>query len=290
MISFSHRLEYAAFRLGGALIRALPLETASRLSGRGWRRFAPLTKRHRRALGHIAIAFPEKSFEEHEAIALGMWENLGRVFAESFHLDRISREGRVSFAPGSEPDRILPPDRKFIACAPHLGNWEAAAIGMQMAAARTAGIYQRIKNPLVDEYVRRLRAPFYPGGLLAKHSDAGRRVLAHVKAGGAFATMADLRDMQGLYVPFFGRPAPSTGFPALAARTLSVPLYAAMIARHPGNGKQVRFRITLRRIEVARTQDRNADIKAATAALQTSFEEFIRQHPDQWMWAHRRWG
>lgn len=278
------------FRATGALIRALPLETASRWSGAGWRAVAPLLSRHKRAMGHIAIAFPDKTFEEHERIALGMWDNLGRTFAESFHLDRLARQDRVVFAPGSEPDAVLPPDRRFIASAPHLGNWEVAAIGMKMAGARSAGVYQRIKNPLVESYVRRMREKLYPGGLMAKNSGAARQVLAHVKAGGAFATMGDLRDFQGVRVPFFGRPAPSLTFPALAARTLNVPLIAGVVSREPANGRHVRFVITLREVPVPRTADRDADIEAGTAALQAAFEDFIRQHPDQWMWAHRRWG
>lgn len=278
------------FRAAGALIRALPVETASRLSGAGWRRLAPLLSRHKRALSHIAIAFPDKSFEEHEAIARGMWENLGRTFAESFHLDTIAREGRVSFAPGCEPDSVLPADRRFIACAPHLGNWEAAAIGMRLAGARSASVYQRIKNPLVEDYVRRMREPFYPGGLFQKNSGAARQVLSHMRAGGAFATMGDLRDAQGLAVPFFGRPAPSLTFPALAARTLGAPLIAGAVARVPANGQSVRFEILLRAIPVAKTNDRDADVAATTAALQAAFEDFIRQYPAQWMWAHRRWG
>lgn len=290
MASFRHWIEYGAFRALGAIIRALPLETASRWSGAGWRRIAPLLSRHRRALDHIAIAFPEKSFDDHERIALGMWDNLGRTFAESFHLDHIAREGRVSFAPGSEPDTILPADRRFIASAPHLGNWEVAAIGMQMAGARSAGVYQRIKNPLVENYVRRMREPLYPGGLMAKNSGAARQVLAHVKSGGAFATMGDLRDFQGVRAPFFGRPAPSLTFPALAARTLNVPLIAAMMAREPAAGRHVRFVITLREVPVPRSEDRDADVEAGTLALQAAFESFIREKPDQWMWAHRRWG
>ena len=278
------------FRLGAALLRALPLEWASAISGRGWRWAAPFTRRHRRALAHIALAFPHLDEVQREKIARDMWENLGRVFAESFHLDEIAFGGRVRFAPGSEPEKILPADRRFVACAPHLGNWEAAAAGMAMAGARTAGVYQRIKNPLVDAYVRRMRAPFYPGGLHPKHTDAGRKVLAHIKAGGAFATMADLRDHMGVSVPFFGRLAPSTGFPAQAARATGVPLFAAMIARAPLNGQQVRFEITLREIPAPRSADRGADVAAATAALQAAFEDFVRAHPGQWMWAHRRWG
>ena len=290
MASFRHWIEYIAFRATAALIRALPLETASRLSGAGWRRVAPWLSRHRRALDHIAIAFPEKKFEEHEQIALGMWENLGRVFAESFHLDTIAKAGRVSFAAGSEPENVLPPDRRFIAVAPHFGNWEAAAIALSLAGARAAGVYQRVKNPLVENYVRSLREPFYPGGLMRKNSGAARQVLALVRNGGSFATMGDLRDISGVAVPFFGRPAPSVTFPALAARTLGVPLVAGGVARVPSGGQNVRFEVALRVIPVARTEDRDADVAAATAALNAVFEEFIRERPEQWMWAHQRWG
>ena len=51
----------------------------------------------------------------------------------------------------------------------------------------------------------------------------------------------------------------------------------------------VRFSVRVERIEVPETGDRDADVLAATTALQAQFEEFIREAPDQWMWAHRRW-
>ena len=36
--------------------------------------------------------------------------------------------------------------------------------------------------------------------------------------------------------------------------------------------------------------DSDADILAATANLQAAFERSIREKPEQWMWAHQRWG
>ena len=35
--------------------------------------------------------------------------------------------------------------------------------------------------------------------------------------------------------------------------------------------------------------DRDADVLNATANLHARFEEFVREAPEQWMWAHRRW-
>ena len=54
-------------------------------------------------------------------------------------------------------------------------------------------------------------------------------------------------------------------------------------------GEDSRFRITMREIKVPWTDDPAADIKAALTELQAQFEDWIRDHPEQWMWSNRRW-
>jgi KDO2-lipid IV(A) lauroyltransferase len=282
--SLKHKVEYVVFLALAKLVRALPVETASNAMGRGWRLFAPLSSRHKRALTHLALAFPEKSPEELQVVAKGMWEMLGRVFAEIFHLDEIAASGRIVLEESIK--QMLPADRCFVVAGAHQGNWELGGAGVVLAGANPAGIYQRIKNPLVDAYVQTLRAKSYPGGLFAKSDDAARRIIRHVHRKGAVATMADLRDNKGIAVPFFGRPAPTSIFPALIARRFGIPLFAAHIVREPG----VRFRIGLVPVDVPQTGDLEADVAAATANLHKALEDTIRARPQDWMWAHRRWG
>ena len=66
------------------------------------RRIGPKTSRHRLALYNLALAFPEKSAEEHERIARDMWGNMARLGVEYVFLDKIfdlnldnPSEGRV---------------------------------------------------------------------------------------------------------------------------------------------------------------------------------------------------
>ncbi|HKH81507.1 MAG TPA: hypothetical protein VKA03_07850 [Methylovirgula sp.] len=282
-VSLRHRLEDLALGVAGACLGVLPIEAASWLSGQVWRRLGPRlgAERHKRALENLAIAFPEKLDAERTVIAAGMWENLGRTFAETFRLAEIAASGRVKVEAPAGFDQT----EARVVCAAHQANWEVAVLGVS-AKARLAGVYQRIKNPLVDARVRKMRAFLYPGGLYPKTPASLRHLIRHAREGGTLAMLADQRDFRGPHVAFFGAPAPSTPFPAMVARTLGLKLYAGEIVRKP----HARFVINLVEIALPQTEDRDADIVAATAALQAEFERTIRLNPEQWMWTHRRWG
>lgn len=279
-----YRLEYGGLRAFAWLVRRLPLETASDLSGWLWRKIAPRLKRHNRALTHLAASFPEMSEAERERIALDMWDVLGRTFAETFYLPEIFASGRIDASGLEELRQHI--GKGMVICAAHQGNWEVASMGLVQIDAHPSGLYQRVKNPFVDAWVRDMRAPYYPAGLFQKDPSTPMKLMRFLKRGGCMAMLADLRDSTGLKVPFFGRLAPTTPFPAMMARGLGLPLYAGRIVREPG----VRFRLSVERIDYPVTDDKEADILAATAAIQAAFEATIRRRPEQWMWAHQRWG
>ena len=280
-----HSIEYMAFLALAALIRALPVETASRWSGAGWRLVAPRLHRHRRALNNLALAFPEKSPAEIERIALGMWDNLGRTFAEFFHLDEIVNGDRIQFESPEMFEALRRRGGGMVACSLHMANWEIVSQAGMRAGARPMGVYQRMTNPLVDRYVNAVRTPFYPGGLMEKSPRTARTLLRYAREGGCAAFLADQRGSPGVDAAFFGRPAPSATFPALVARSADAPLYVCRAKRLDG----VRFSLRFEQVAVPHTAEREADVAAATAAVQSAFERMIREAPEQWMWAHRRW-
>ncbi len=284
LIDLKYRLENGVVRAVAWLVARLPLETASDLSGWIWRRVAPFLGRHDRAIAHLAAAFPDMSETERQRLACDMWECLGRTFAETFYLPEIFASDRIELS-GLEILRAHE-GQGMVICAAHQGNWEVATMGLMRLGKEPAGLYQRVKNPLVDAFVRETRSPYYPAGLFAKDPNTAMKLMRVLKRGGCLAMLADLREHTGVKVPFFGRDAPSTPFPGMMARHLGIPLFAGRIIREPG----VRFRLSMEEIEVPVTDDKDADILAATANLQAAFERSIRQRPEQWMWAHQRWG
>ena len=42
-------------------------------------------------------------------------------------------------------------------------------------------------------------------------------------------------------------------------------------------------------LQVQKTSDKHADIKAMTQQLATLIEEHIKKYPDEWFWLHDRW-
>lgn len=281
-----HGLEYLGFRAAGLIFRCLGLEAASAASGALWRHVAPFSKRHGRALGHVALALPGKPEAERETIVRAMWENLGRTFAESFFLPEIAGSDRVTCDDRTALDAWLKWPGGKVACSAHLANWELAVVPALRERLALWSIFQRLKNPLVDGRVRGMRAFLYPGGLVAKAEGVPRQFLRIVRDGGAVAVLADLRDFTGISVPFLGRPAPSTTFPALLAVSAGSPVLVCCMRRLPG----VRFRQSYALVTMPESGDRRADIAAVTAGIQAALDLFIRDWPEQWMWAHRRWG
>ena len=266
-----------------------------RLSAAAWQRLAPRGRRHKRALANLERAFPEKTAEEREQIALAMWGNLGRVMAETMQLDRIL----------ADPDRIKIKNQKMlerywgkmgsaICVSLHTGNWELAMWPLAAAGMSPAAVYRLVKNPYVDLYLRSQRKALYPAGLFAKGKSAGnlaghdtaRMIGSYVRQGGRIGFLADLYEKSGIEVPFFDHPAKSTPFPAMIARRVGARMWIGRCVR---TGTQSNFEVEVRELKVPRTKDARADVAAITTEMQAQFEAWIRENPEQWMWSNRRW-
>lgn len=292
------RLEYAALRLVVTCVRTLPLETATSISAKTWRLLAPVInpKRHQRALDNLTIAFPDKDDAWRRAIALQHWENLGRVMVETMQIDRII----------AAPDRIHIEDREMfmrynnklgtaIGVSLHMGNWELAALPFTLSDGKPAAIYRSVNNPYVDAYLRHQRKDLYPGGLFGRgrvegehddHQKTARVITDYVRKGGRLGMVCDLYDRTGIAVPFFGKPAKTQAIGAMIARRTGARVWMARCVRL---GTSSKFRIELEELRIPRTANQSDDVRWAMTAMQEKFEEWVREHPEQWMWSNRRW-
>jgi Kdo2-lipid IVA lauroyltransferase/acyltransferase len=222
-----HKFEYLLFLGLAAVIRAVSIEFASTWSGFGWRLVARRLSRHRRAVGNLSLSFPNKTATEIEQMALGMWDNLGRTFAEFFHLADLIKGDRIQM---SNPELFdaLRGHRGSVVCCLHMGIWEIVSQAGLRIGWLPVGVYQKISNPFVDRFVKAVREPLYPGGLMEKSSGAARALLRYARQGGCVAIMADQRASGGVPSAFFGRVANSTPFlPMSHDRQTCLSMFAA---------------------------------------------------------------
>ena len=295
LLTIRYLLEYVLLRAIIGAVRLMPLDTARELSAKAWRLLAPYGRRHRRALDNLAIAFPEKSLAERQAIAMEMWGNLGRVMAETMLLDRILEEPeRIEIENPQLLGRYAGKVGAAVTCSLHMGNWELAMWPLTKAGAKPAAVYRLVDNPYIDLYLREQRQALYPGGLFARGKmmgvklgyDTARMIASYVREGGRLGFLADRYEAKGIKVPFFGKPAASNVVPVMLARRAGARLWAGRCIRI---GKHSRFKVVIREIKVPWTDDPNADIEAVLTDLHAQFEAWIREHPEQWMWSNRRW-
>jgi Kdo2-lipid IVA lauroyltransferase/acyltransferase len=269
---------------------------ATAISAKVWRLIAKRNRRHKRALANLERAYPEKTPEEREQIALAMWENLGRVMAETMQIDRLIKQPERLHITNEHVMRRY--QRKMgaaVLVTLHMGNWELAVWPVTLAGVKPAGIYRLVKNPYVNEYVRNQRKDLYPGGLFGRGRAVGndeegqrtmRLMMDYVRQGGRLGFICDLYDRHGVPVPFFGHPAKTTPMPAMIARRVGSRIWIGRCVRI---GKSSRFDVELKELKVPRTNDQAADIRWITAAMTRQFEAWVREHPEQWMWSNRRW-
>ena len=294
--SLRHRLEHGAFSALVGLARRLPVGfvvgTGAALVGL----VGPWLRQNRRALANLAVAFPEKSDAERDAIARAMWANMGRVFAETLVLDRLLADpDLIEIVEHARWQARLGSPGPSVGCTLHMGSWELAIWPLRLFGREPAGVYKPLDNPLLDRWLADTRRALFPAGLLGKGETdedpkAGQRtaraLLDIARKGGCIGFVADHFDRRGEPIAFMGREARFTTAPAMIARHVGARFWVGRCLRV---GTASRFRMEIRELEMPRTKDKAADARALTTAMFAAFEEWIREHPEQWMWWNTRW-
>ncbi len=281
-------------RSGFAFLRLLGPRFGPWLGGLTGRLLGPLTPAHRIGRDNIAASFPEKPEAERRAILREAWENLGRTACEYVHMDAIwdfdpdhPGQGRITAAREvMQRYEDLRDDGKpaLIFCA-HLANWELPAIAAAKHGIDAAALYRTPNNPAVAREILRLRANSM-GTLIPAGMTAPLKMAEALERGAHVGMLIDQRFGRGPRITFLGRPASANPLIAQLARRFDCPVHGARAIRLPGG----RFQLDLTEaIPMPRDAEGRVDVDAATAAMNAVVEGWIREHPGQWLWMHRRW-
>ena len=263
------------------LLAILPVRLASFSMGRLFGLIGPLTPWHKRAEDQMMLALPDSLPEQRQLWLADMWDNLGRTAGEFMKTRHMLDKGYIRF----EGLHHLDGHEGGFVISAHLGNWEATSMLGPCKGVRTGIIYRPLNNPYASLLLKR-RARSAEADIYEKGRQAAMGMIATVRKGGFMLLLADQQLREGISVPFFGYPAQTAvAHIKLAAKTRK-PLFMAQVVRLKGCQTQVSLSAP---VYVPETADEAACHKIAAEINQT-YEDWIRQHPGQWLWPHRRWG
>jgi KDO2-lipid IV(A) lauroyltransferase len=275
-----------------ATIRRFDRIWLSNVSAALMRRLGPLLPEHKLGRANLAAAFPEKSAREIEAILAGVWDNLGRVAVEFAHLDRLTIGDPLNLpfiAYDAENiaryNRLRDDGKPALVFAAHLANWELPAVIAAAFGLEAMILYRRPNVGAVADAVIDLRkgvmGELVPTGLgtpvkLARALEDGRHV----------AMLVDQHYTKGVEVTFFGRKCLANPLIAALARQVDCPIHGTRMIRL-ADGK---FRGEISEaIEPVRDADGAINVAGTMQTITSVIEGWIREHPEQWLWLHRRW-
>ncbi len=247
-------------------------------------------RRRRRALANLTMALGDTEDPgELRRLARGLNLNIGRnlteivwVAARPERCDRL-----VTFEGLENLEEALARGRGVVLLSGHTGSWELMGAAIVRHGLPLSVIARRTSQESISRFVLRVRERLGVQTVLRGSSAAARTVLRTLRAGDALASLID-QDVRvkGVVVDFFGRPALTPTGPISLALRAGSPLVYFITWRLPDGTHRVRFDPP---IEMERGGDTAATVERNTAAFTLWLEERIREHPDQWMWIHRRW-
>lgn len=288
-----YRLEYLLFRGAAAVVSRLPRAVAlgiGRALGLAGYRLA--AGRRRIARANLDVAFGDaKSAAEKRRIARASFMHAGSTLIDAMLLCRLTREEAARMVDVDPRDLALVQEahargKGVIFVVAHFGYPDTHAAYQGYHVFPSTIVARRMDNPYLDALVCAYRSR--SGNDLVVRGQASRRLVEILRAGGAVAVLVDqnLRLRQSIPVDFFGLPVPAT--PSVASLALATG--AAVIPGFCWPLRGGRYRVTYGpEVRCAATGDRWRDITAITQACFKHIEDVVRQHPEYYLWVHRRW-
>ncbi|NCF79043.1 MAG: hypothetical protein GWP34_03970 [Alphaproteobacteria bacterium] len=236
-------------------------------------------------------AMPTLSKAERKQILNKCWRQLGRVIGEFPHMKKIAREAetRITIEGKENVDAVLSNGEPALFLSGHFSNWEVMMLGIKRVAGDSGAIYRRANNPFIEKWVRKQRSSFETTQI-TKGRNGTRAMIELLKAKKSLAILVDQKLGRGDPIEFFGRQTRAPSAAAKLSRRFDIPLIPTIISRRADGQDSVHFvQKFFPAIQVAKTDNMQADIDAAMRQMYDLLEQWITERPEEWCWQHNRW-
>lgn len=279
----------------GALLGVLLDRLKARAAGSDWAtcqavgaRFGEIAWRlssrdRRRTLEHLQLAFPEYSVAARLKIGRACFRHHGTSLAELLYCGTrpLSEVLRFTVVDGWEHVEEARGSRPIVVFTAHCGNWELLGGAISARGLPLAAIARGLDEAPLQAALAGVRAHFGIETIVRGNQGASRQILRTLRGSRGLVLLIDQdTKVEGVWAPFFGRPAYTPTAVWSLARRFDAVVLPAFIARR----KDGRHGLS---IEPPLGIDPVAEV--AVSAMNQRTEAQIRRFPEQWVWMHRRW-
>lgn len=291
MAAMRESLEYAAAWIGLKFLGLLP-RPAARFLGATFAAaaYAVRTPLRRSAMFNLRIAFPDWTDARRRRTIRGMIRQIGWMAGEFSQFPKYTRERIEQIVVVDGFENFAAARRRgkgVLFLTGHMSAWELAPFAQALYGYPLHFLVRPIANRRVDALIDGYRCR--AGNRPIDKNRAARAMLKVLGEGGTVGVLADHNTdiEESVFVDFFGVPASTTsGLARIALRT-DAAVVPGFLSWDPERRKyRLRFEPA---VELARTGNEEADVVENTARFTRVIEGFVRAHPDQWLWVHRRW-
>jgi len=258
-------LAYHVFRL-------FPPRFVSDLGERLGRRFGPSRSpvSTREAIANLRHIRPDYSEAQCAEAVIRMWEQIGRVQAETAVMERMWDSATITVQIGDAVRPAVKTGRPIIFVFPHLGNWELLAILAKRLGADIPSVYEALPDRHELEMVQRSRRRI-GHVVISPDRDGLLTLLGVMRQGKAVGLGIDEFKDGNVIAPSFGRP-PRTDTNARLIESLARRFNALVIPAYCLRTAPFAFTLTvLDPLE-----------RPSAGQLDALCESWIKANPEQW--------
>lgn len=289
MKNIRYYLEYKALAAIGKLLQVMPRRLALAFGRRaGDLIYYCIPIRKKITLEHLRLAFPEKKEGERRDIARKAYQSLAMNSFEHLCLDGLSTDQLldiVTFENETLLREAFDRGKGVIFVGGHFGNWEYMGGAISAKGYPMAYVVSSIANPHIDTIVNRNRQEMgieiLPKGMTV------RSILKTLKNNGGMALLMDQDSgRNGVFIEYFGRKCSTPKGPALFALKTGASMLFVSAVRQPDSS----IKAVVEEVAIDYSKGTTEDnIFAVMQECTRMLEKYVRSHPGQWFWMHRRW-
>jgi len=243
-------------------------------------------KRRKIALGNLQRVYANTlSTAQKRTITRKSFENTALSILELFLIKKIKKNAAQHFVIKGQENlkAALSHGKGVILITSHLGSWEYLEFLFYLTHTPCLVIVKNIKNEYLDKKIDDLRRETTVTPIPKKNAIRG--VLAELYKNHVVAVLIDQwGGKDGLWIDFFGSSTSTTSLPARLAKKTGCLLVPAYCLRKGAGQYEIQVLPQL-----PLPHDEKDWETSVTKRLNEMLELHIRQYPEQWSWAHRRW-